>query len=120
MRNIKNVKLDAHRQATLQELRVRDVRRFLGEAKTLENISVQDLIGTRFHELPGLLGDCLQLPEGETLDDLSFSDIEQIKTGFIEVNAAFLDLLGLAGLLPQGLPSASLTAPVPSSSNEAT
>ncbi|MBS3953623.1 MAG: hypothetical protein KGZ88_11805 [Methylomicrobium sp.] len=110
MRNVKNIKLDDTRQVTLQELRVKDVRRLMSEAKALEDLDIKILLTERFDELTPLLGDCLQLPTGETLDDLSFSEINLIKTGFIEVNDAFLDLMGLANLLRT--PSETLTAPV--------
>lgn len=119
MRNIKNIKLDDNRSVTLLELRVRDVRRAMGEAKNLENISIDELIGERFNEVAHLLGDCVQLPEGETLEDLTFSEITAIKNAFIEVNTAFLDLMGLAGLFPL-IPSATSIEPASSSSNEAT
>ncbi|MDO8940906.1 MAG: hypothetical protein Q7U98_17260 [Methylicorpusculum sp.] len=110
MRNIKNIRLDDARQVTIQELRVKDVRRLMREAKALEDLDVKVLLTERFDELTPLLGDCLQLPAGETLDELSFSEITLIKSGFVEVNQDFLELMGLVNALKT--PSTTSTEPV--------
>lgn len=110
MRLQKVIKLDNKRSVTLLELRVKDARNLMAQAKNLEQVEIKALLTERFDEVAGLLGDCVTCPAGETLDDLSFSEVQQIKEGFLEVNAAFLDLLGLAGLF-RAIPSPDSTAP---------
>jgi hypothetical protein len=110
MRLQKIIKLDDKRTVTLLELRVRDARQIMAQAKNLEQVEIKTLLNERFDELAALLGDCIQCPKGETLDDLSFGELQLIKDGLLEINAAFLDLLGLAGLF-RPIPSPDLTAP---------
>jgi hypothetical protein len=119
MRLQKIIKLDNKRAVTLRELRVRDARQLMAQAKNLEQMEIRVLLTERFDEIAGLLGDCVQCPDGETLDDLSFSEVQLVKDGLLEVNAAFLDLLGLMGL-SQTIRSQHLTEPVSPLLNEAT
>lgn len=112
MRAQKIITLDDSRAVTLNEMRVRDARKLLAQAKELENADVRALLSERFDEIAGLLGDCIVMPPGETLDDLSFSEMADIIEGLMEVNATFLDLLGLAGA---GLKTPSTGSTVPPS-----
>lgn len=116
MRLQKLIKLDNKRTVTLRELRVKDARQLMAQAKDLEQLEIKTLLTERFDELAGLLGDCVQCPDGESIDDLSFSEVQLVKDGLIEVNAAFLELLGLLGLARPS-PSADSTAPASPSSN---
>jgi hypothetical protein len=91
----------------------------MAQEKALEAMDVRALLADQFHEIGSLLGDCIVMPEGEKLDDLSFSEVNDVIEGLLEVNAAFLDLLGLAGLenlLPK-TPSPTSTEPASSSSS---
>lgn len=119
MRLQKVIRLDDKRSVTLNELRVKDARHLMAQAKNLEQLEIRMLLSERFDEVASLLGDCVQCPKGETLDDLSFSEVQALKDAFLEVNAAFLDLLGLASLF-KTIPSPDLTAPVSPLLNEAT
>jgi len=119
MRAQKVIPLDDSRAVTLNELRVRDARKILAQAKNLEQVDVRELLGERFHEVGALLGDCIVMPDGETLDDLTFSEVGEVIEGLLEINRSFLDLLGLAGLA-QKIPPAPSTAPAAPSSSEAT
>jgi hypothetical protein len=110
MRLQQSVDLGAGRSVTVSELRVRDARNLLAQAKLLEQQNIASLLTDRFDEMVRLLGDCVQFPAGETLDDLGFSEVELVKDALLEVNSAFLDLLGLAGWLP-ATQQASLTGP---------
>lgn len=120
MRLRKIVKLDDTRSVALNELRVRDARQFMAQAKNFESVEIKTLLTERFDEVADLLGDCLIMPKGENLDDLSFSEVQLIKAALLEINAAFLDLLGLTGLLSPPIPLPDLTAPVSPSSKKAT
>lgn len=122
MRAQKVIPLDDSRAVTLNELRVKDARRVMAQAKALETVDVRLLLTDRFHEIAALLDDCLQMPDGESLDDLAFSEVLEVVDGLMEVNAAFLDLMGLAGLekLAPKTPSPTSTEPASPSSNEAT
>lgn len=119
MRLTKVIKLDDKRIVTLNELRVKDARQLMAQAKNLEQLEIRTLLTERFDEVFSLLGDCVQCPKGETLDDLSFSEVQRVKDGLLEVNAAFLDLLGLLGL-SQAIRSPDSTEPVSPLLNEAT
>ena len=119
MRLQKVIRLDDKRSVTINELRVREARHLMAQAKNLEQLEIRMLLSERFDEVASLLGDCVQCPKGETLDDLSFSEVQTIKDAFLEVNAAFLDLLGLASLF-RAIPSPDSTAPASPLLNEAT
>jgi hypothetical protein len=119
MRAQKLIPLDDSRSVTLNELRVKDARKLMAQAKGLENVDIRELLGERFHEVCALLGDCIVMPDGETLDDLAFGEVAEIIDGLLEVNAPFLDVLGLAGLSPK-IPSPTSIDPVSPSSSEAT
>lgn len=110
MRLQKVIALGDGRAVLLHELRVRDARHIMAQAKSLEQVDVEALLGERFDEVALLLDDCIQMPMGETLDDLSSSELDLVKAGLMEINAAFLALLGLAGLAPPTL-SGILTEP---------
>lgn len=118
MRLQKTLSLDDNRSVTVLELRVKDARNLMAQAKGLEQIELNELLTQRFDEVAALLNECVRLPDAESLDDLSFSELETVKDGLLEVNASFLGLLGLAGLLPETL-SDSSTGPASSSSSEA-
>jgi hypothetical protein len=123
MRHQKVITLDAARAVIINELRVRDARKVMAQAKGLEQIDIKLLLTERFDELVVLLGDCVQMPPEETLDDLSFSEVQMVTDGLIEVNRAFLDLLGLAGLVapnPLEAQQATSTAPASPLSSEGT
>lgn len=94
MRNSKTIPLAGDgRFATVQELRVKDARRLIGN---LGSSSMPDLLGDKFPEAVALLGDCVQLPQGESFDDFSLKEAKAVMDAFLEVNGDFFDLLGLA------------------------
>lgn len=82
MRRQKIIPLDDGRSVTLNELRVRDARNIMAMAGMLEQVDIKDLFTHRFDELVGLLGDCVQMPKGETLEDLSFSEVRKSGPGW--------------------------------------
>ncbi|WP_432745767.1 hypothetical protein ABXJ76_07815 [Methylobacter sp. G7] len=95
MRRQQSVRLDELRTVTVRELRVRDARKLLSQAKSLDQVDMQTLMVERFDELVVLLGDGIAMPDGETLEDLTFSEVALVKAALLEVNAAFLDLMGM-------------------------
>lgn len=112
MRNQGVVDLGANRTVVVKELRVRDGRRLIESAALIEQMTMVELLTNRFSEVVNLLDDSLQLPAGETLDDLTFSEVEQVKERWMEVNRPFLDLMGLAlGLVPASLKSPGSGSP---------
>jgi hypothetical protein len=133
MRHSKVIPLDDSRAVTLNELKVSIARQLAASGTALKGVDVRAVLTDRFHEVAGLLGDCIVMPEGETLDDLAFSEVAEVIDGLLEINQAFLSLLGLAGLDRQTLaalmaepveapiePSTTSTAPASGLSNEAT
>lgn len=93
MRLSKVVPLDEQRSVTVTELRVKDVRNLVAQYKALDGLKIADLLGGRFDELVALLPGCLAFPEGESLNDLSGSEMMMVAGALLEVNAAFLSLL---------------------------
>ncbi|WAR42936.1 hypothetical protein [Methylomonas rapida] len=107
MRHSKTIELSEGRLATVQELRVKDARRLIAN---LTGVGLPDMLGDKFPEVVGLLGDCVQLPEGEDFDDFSLGDAKTIIDTFTEVNRDFFAMVGLEHLAPT--PSNNSTSPV--------
>ena len=107
------------RAVIVNELRVRDARHIVAQAKALQDVDIKTLLGERFDEMVALLGDCVQMPEGKKPDDLSFSELQSVKDGLIEVNQGFLNLVGLTGLLETPLLPSTEAAPSLSSADTA-
>ncbi|MGR9051369.1 MAG: hypothetical protein ACU84J_01845 [Gammaproteobacteria bacterium] len=101
MRLQKTISLDADRSVTVRELRVNDARNIMAQAEGLKTFGVKELVTQRIDELSALLKDCIELPNGETLGDLTFSEVKEVKNALLEVNESFLDLLGIRELVIQ-------------------
>lgn len=79
-------------QVTVRELTPRVVRNILAQLPTeeeLKTMSVMEYVQKFALDLLNLLGDCIELPNGTTPEDLAFSEIEEIMKAFTEVNQAF-------------------------------
>lgn len=95
MRNEKIILLSAGRNATVRELRLKDVRRLVSEAKTLTSLSLSalnltELFGDQFDRLLAIAGEFITMPDGESVDDLSISEAEEVQEAVKEVNTSFL------------------------------
>lgn len=108
MRNIKIIELQGGRIAEVKELSVKDVRRLVFG---MVGVDIKNILGDRFQETVALLGDCVQLPDDELFDDLSFTDANKVFEAFTELNQSFLDLLGLNQLLQSPLLAVIQTQP---------
>ena len=99
---------------TVRELRVADVRNAIANAEELKSVDFTALLqeGGRLDGLLQLFGDCIELPKGVKLDDLTFSDIEAVWAKFMAVNAPFFRLASLAGAALPAMDSPASTAPV--------
>lgn len=94
--------LDDNRSVIVKELHVRTARNIIEQAEKLAQVEIIDLFAKRFSEVLELLGDCVEMPTGETLDDLTGSELIEVKEALLKVNAGFLDLLGLVAVpVPQ-------------------
>jgi hypothetical protein len=131
MRLTKNVTLGPKRTATLRELRVGDVQNVFAQLQDIQTITIAELATTRLHDVVGLIGDCVECPPGETIEDLTFSEVAQLYQAFMELNAPFLRLFPVNELLnlsptnplpvmPSSTDSAASTPPPPPSSSEDT
>ena len=91
MRHHKTLDLAPGRLVTVREMRVADVRHIFTQLShsALARAPIQELLGERWPELLALAGDSLTLPEGETLDDLSFSELDQIGAAWWELHQDF-------------------------------
>lgn len=98
MRLQKSVSLDDNRSVTVLELRVKDARNLMTQARRLDKLPVRELLTDRFHEICELLSACLEFSDDTTLDDLTFSEVNAVKDAMLEVNAAFLGLMALTGV----------------------
>ncbi|WP_333873054.1 hypothetical protein [Methylobacter sp.] len=102
MRRQKLIPLDDNRSVIVKELHVRTARNMMEQVEKLAQVDIIDLFTKRFNEVLELLDDCVQMPPGESLDDLTGSELIEVKEALLEVNAGFLDLLGLvAAPVPQ-------------------
>ncbi|MEN8196874.1 MAG: hypothetical protein ABFS30_10240 [Pseudomonadota bacterium] len=123
MRLSKTAKLDDSRTVTVRELRVKDVRNFVASLDgDLGGMDFAKLLKDEFDDLAGRLAGCVELPDGENLDDLSFGEIDQLWQAFREVNAPFFGLLARLGLdlSMRTVTEPTSTAPAAPSSSEAT
>lgn len=106
MRLTKTLQLAAG-AVTVNELTVAHVRTIVNDTKKFGTLDIRALLLDRFDEAVALFGDTLVFTGDAKLDDVSFSELAEIKQAFMEVNAAFLDMMGLADLMavltqPQG------------------
>ncbi|MGZ8181465.1 MAG: hypothetical protein ACXWT1_05870 [Methylobacter sp.] len=85
-----------NRTVKILEFRVRDARALLDCAKKYDQVDISGLLTDHFDELAQVLGDCIEMPQGETLDDLTFSEVILVKKALLEVNKDFLEILGLS------------------------
>lgn len=115
MRHSKTIELSEGRLATVQELRVSEVRHLVSKFSDLANVDLKVMLFDRFAELSELTKQLLALPEGESIDDLTGSEIFAIVEAVLEVNRPFLALAGLEHLT--GILSSGLTQNVADSSN---
>lgn len=111
MRTRRTLTLSDGRDATILEARVSDVRRLLAllpdDAAKLDLLA---LVRARLPDLLAILGDGLELPAGESLDDLPLSEIETLIAAWWEMHRAFF-LRALVALGYAPAPSATSTAP---------
>jgi len=123
MRLSKTIPLDeaeTTRTATVRELTPIIVRNMVTQGEAAAAQMLEDLVKGNFAGLLGALGDCVELSaDVGGPDGLSYSEIELIKTAFMEVNRAFFGLAAASGsvllhLLMNGLNNS--IAPAASSS----
>lgn len=99
MRHHKTLDLDPGRLVTVREMRVSDVRHLFAQLShsDLSRAPIQELLAERWPELLALASDSLTMPEGETIDDLSLSELGQIASAWWELNKDFFGRIeGLA------------------------
>lgn len=118
MRAERAIELAPGRDAVVMEARVRDMRRLLAllPDQPTDGAELTTLLRERAPDLVALLGDCLRLPEGETVDDLSVSECLSVALAWWELHADFF-LVALGALRGQGAAGASSpTSTAPASS----
>jgi hypothetical protein len=104
MRNSTVILLDENRVVTVQELRVKDIRKIISGFTDLDKIDVMALLGPRFSEIAALIEPFIEFPDNEGIDDLTGSELKQVIEGFKQVNIPFLILAGLAPAAPEPAP----------------
>ena len=104
MRNSTVIVLDENRLVTVQELRVKDIRKIVSGFTDLDKIDVMALLGPRFNEISALIEPFIDFPEGEGIDDMTGSELKLVIDGFKQVNIPFLILAGLAPAEPEPAP----------------
>jgi len=120
MRDSKRIDLGGNQTAIVSELLFERVREIHSKGGISKN-PVMDLLGENTLDAEAIIGDCIELPGGKTLNDLTGSELEAVISGLIDVNAPFFRLAGLASLLPaiQSILSPTLTNSGADSSNSA-
>lgn len=116
MRHQKSIELEPGRDATIRELRVRDMRQILA-VLTPEQTQrpLPELLREHLPDLLALLGDSLTLPPDTVLDDLSLSECEAIGRVWWALHQRFFaPLLALGQAARAGTPSATSTVPASS------
>lgn len=115
MRATRTIELSPGRDAAIQEARVCDMRRLLSILP--DDLASTDLIGFVRRHVPDLitvLGDCVILPLGEGINDLSLSECEAVMTTWWEMHQGFfhraLAVVGYPGSVSPDPPPS--TAPV--------
>lgn len=122
MRHCKTLTLSDGRDATVHELRVRDMRRIIAALPDLKDQPLQNLLSEHLPDALDLLADGLTLPAGETLDDLTVSECEALARAWWDLHKGFFGPLLAAGrsaLAAQTTSDAS-TAPVSHSRQQGT
>lgn len=117
MRNQKTLALSDSAKVTVLELRPVDIKRFLSVLKGNGDVDFEKLVTEDWDDVMTKLSGVI-VPDGVALEELSFSEIAEIKTAFMEVNAPFFGLLAGLGLnlAVAGVGSAKTsTAPVSAS-----
>jgi hypothetical protein len=97
MRKQKTLKLRDDLSVTVLELTPRDIKNALGLTQKGGEIDFERLLTQDWDDAIAKLAGVIQADQG-SLEDLSFSEIAEVKDAFMEVNAAFFDLLGSLGL----------------------
>lgn len=104
MRNSNVILLDEDRVVTIKELRVKDVRQLLSGFTDLDKLDMSVLLGKRFGEISKLIEPFVDFPKGESIDDLTGSELQQVIDGIKSVNNSFLILAGLEPAAPSPSP----------------
>jgi hypothetical protein len=114
MRKQKTLKLSDEITVTVLELRPRDLKHAIGLMQSGGDFDFQKLISENWDDALEKLSGVIRVDQG-SLEDLSFSEIEEVQAAFSEVNASFLALLKKLGInlgLAGPSSSAILTEPV--------
>lgn len=115
MRKQKTLKLNDEITVTVLELRPRDLKHAIGLMQSGGDFDFRKLIAEDWDDALAKLSGVVRADRG-SLEDLSFSEIEEIRAAFIEVNTSFLDLLGKLGIsLGLAGPSSSAISTGPAS-----
>jgi hypothetical protein len=116
MRGESTISLGAGRDVAILEARVRDMRRLMALLPAEgEPMDLAALARERLPDILALLDECLRLPDGETLDDLTLSECETVLAAWWEMHRGFFErALAAAGLelVEQTPDDATSTAPV--------
>lgn len=121
MRNQTVVNLGRGRDVRVLEARVCDIRALLELIPDDLTGGAGDalaLVRARLPSILAVLSDCLLLPQGETLDNLSLSETEHILSAWWVLHADFFGkALAILGLTIDSAAEPSTTSPKPSPSS---
>ena len=123
MQKTKIITIDEGITVTVREFKVKDVKALLARSQDLQGLPIMELFTTKFDEMAAFLKPYIETDT--PLDEFSFSELEQIKDGLLEVNGSFFKmgdqvaaylgralqrfiepaLVKLLGEMPAGLPT---------------
>lgn len=121
MRLSRAIELSPGQLIRLHELRLGQLRHLLG-LLTPERLArpLPDLLSDLVPELLGLASDCLELPAGTTLDDLTCSELERLSAAWWEMHRPFLSrVMAVLGLAIADGQTPAVSSPAPASSSSA-
>ena len=103
------VELGDDRKVIIKELRIKDILKVIVNIKEVfgdEDLDLQKLVEDKFDIIASIASDFIIMPDGASLDELTFSEIDALTAPFKEVNQSFLDKLtsmglSLSNLMPQ-------------------
>lgn len=114
MRDCRSIELSPGRDATIHEARVCDVRRLVGMLP--DDLGTVDLVWVLRERLPDLIdifGACVDLPDGELINDLPIGECALLARALWDLHRDFLlPLLSVLGA--PGSADASLIGPAAS------
>jgi hypothetical protein len=97
MRRRKTIELSPELIITILELRPIDIKNALSLMEESGDFDFRKLLASDWSDMLSKIGGVIKADKG-ALEDLAFSEWEEVKRAFLEVNTSFFDLIRRLGL----------------------